>query len=217
MVTQQQTQGATARAQAFAQDLIAILARLPDHADRRSIDAVVSAHLPQEEHTNILEGSLCEHVLQNHNHTRTKAGAIAAVNAYLRTNIIDARAAAVDAVNTNSNSNTRWYTPALMHKIEMEIETILFGAEEVAMNGACVAARGAGVAASFARQAGIKVVVVAQAAKFTDSTLLNYSTQLGLDILHPEEIDVIATEFGLFQPHQAPKVLNLMRKSLNQQ
>lgn len=82
---------------------------------------------------------------------------------------------------------------------------LVLGAHEIAMNGAVVCSAGSGVTAALARDAGIPVVVIAQSAKFSESTLL--SPVLGdHDVLKPSEVDVIVTEKGIVSAHMAPDI-----------
>lgn len=76
------------------------------------------------------------------------------------------------------------------------VHVIVIGAEEVTMNGAVLAAPGAGLIAQVAKEIGIPIVVTTQAIKFSEGMVVDW-TFGEYDVLCPDEVLTIVTEFDL--------------------
>lgn len=88
------------------------------------------------------------------------------------------------------------------------VDAVLIGAEEVAMNGAVVAAPGTSVVVHMARELGVVVIVATQAVKFSENMIVDW-THGEYDVIRPSEVMSIVTEMdtGQWNPASAPDVL----------
>lgn len=106
----------------------------------------------------------------------------------------------------DSGPPVRYGSLAAAHDLLDDADALLIGAHEVAMNGAVVVSAGAAAVASLAIQAEIPVVVVVQAAKFSDAMVVGLEAG-GRDVVKASEVDVIISEDGSIEPHMAPSIL----------
>lgn len=97
------------------------------------------------------------------------------------------------------------------HRLLDNIDAVVIGAEEVAMNGAVLSAPGSAVVVQVARELAVPVVVTTQAIKFSESMVVDW-VSAGCDVIRAHEVLVIITEMDTvnWSPSSAPDVLRKM-------
>eukprot|EP00177_Eucheuma_denticulatum_P008524 GFKZ01015509.1.p2 GENE.GFKZ01015509.1~~GFKZ01015509.1.p2 ORF type:complete len:281 (+),score=40.53 GFKZ01015509.1:404-1246(+) len=97
------------------------------------------------------------------------------------------------------------------HRLLDNIDAVIIGAEEVAMNGAVLSAPGSAVVVQVARELAVPVVVTTQAIKFSENMVVDWVSG-GYDVIRAHEVLVIITEMDTvnWSPSSAPDILRKM-------
>lgn len=108
----------------------------------------------------------------------------------------------------DSGAPVRYGVLASCQSLLEGVDAVIMGAEEVAMNGAVLAAPGASVVVQVARELGVSVVVTTQAVKFSENMVVDW-VYGAYDVIRPYEVLAIVTEMdtGTSTPASAPDVL----------
>lgn len=100
------------------------------------------------------------------------------------------------------------YAPLVAaHRALEGVDVVVMGAQEVLMNGAVVVAPGGAVVVQAAQEAGVPVVIAAQAAKFSERAVVEWFDDG--DVVRAREVQRLVTELdtGAWRTEFAPDVL----------
>lgn len=98
----------------------------------------------------------------------------------------------VHRLASQTHAPVRYAPLSAAHKAVEQVDVIVIGANEIMMNGCVVVAPGGAAIVHAAHEAGVPVLVTAQAVKFSERALVDWFVDG--DVIKPREIQAIVTE-----------------------